>query len=64
MQMKSLNEKLSFAEELRSDLKNIQKELVVSKLEKRIDGLDDKFSKFSKQIVKYLESISKNLEKT
>ncbi len=63
MVIKNLNEKLSFAEDLSKDLKNIQKEFSISKLDDKINSLDKKFSTFSKNIEKTLKSISKKLEK-
>ncbi|NVM55986.1 MAG: hypothetical protein HWN66_19975 [Candidatus Helarchaeota archaeon] len=63
MTIKKLNEKLTSAEDLRDELKNIRKDLVISALDKKLNSLDKKFSTFSKKIEKSLDKISKNLEK-
>jgi len=64
MVVKSLNEKLSFAEDLSKDLKNIQKSLAISQIDDKIQALDKKFSTFSKDIGKTLKNISKKLDKS
>lgn len=64
MEIKKLNERLSFAEDLRIDLKKIQKDLVISKLDDRLKSLDKKFSAFSKKIDKSLTTVLRKLSKT
>ncbi|HUX97912.1 MAG TPA: hypothetical protein VMV49_00015 [Candidatus Deferrimicrobium sp.] len=61
MEVKKLTQKLDIAENLRSELKDIQKSLNVSKLDEKLNDLDKKFSTFSKNIEKSLASISKKL---
>ena len=62
MEIKKLNEGLEFAQELRNELKNIQKDLAISKLETKFNNLDKNFTAFSEEIQKTLNVILKKLE--
>jgi hypothetical protein len=61
MEIKKLNENLVFAQELRKELKELQKGLAIQKLDDRINKLDKNFTAFSKKIQKSLTTITKKL---
>ena len=63
-QVKKLNVRLESAEGLRDDLKALQKELAISKLNDKLDKFDKKFSSFSKKVEKTLDNLSKKLDKS